>query len=374
MKTIERVCCISCGSNLTTLKSIERFPIYMGVTDEEAHKDIFADLTFAKCSRCNCVQLKNLIPLDILYKEAHTNSVGKTWLHHHASFAEFINKRAQGNVIEVGGAHLHLAKNLEKNDNIKSITVYDSNLFCYGNKETEKIKLREEFFNKENVSVKPDAVIHSHVIEHLYDPFKELKDMSDLIDDGSFMFISSPIIDEMMKDGFTNAMNFEHSYGVTKNLLHKMLRHCNLRIVEQSDFNKYCVFICAVKDSKDLQEDYNPVENESYYHKFINYHDTELKRIKSSLEKEEKAFIFGAHIFTQFLLKYGLDENKFVCVLDNDERKIGKRLYGTNLKVCSPKVLKNYESPIVLLKAAQYTNEIKCDIIENINSDTRFIL
>ena len=43
MKTIERVCCISCGSNLTTLKSIERFPIYMGVTDEEAQKDIFVD-------------------------------------------------------------------------------------------------------------------------------------------------------------------------------------------------------------------------------------------------------------------------------------------------------------------------------------------
>ena len=187
------------------------------------------------------------------------------------------------------------------------------------------------------------------------------------------MFISSPVIDAMMKDGFTNAMNFEHSYGVTKNLLYKMLSHCNLRIVEQIDFNKYCVFICAVKDSNNTEKDYDLFESESYYHEFIRYHDIELKRIKDSLKKEEKAFVFGAHIFTQFLLKYGLDENKFVCVLDNDERKIGKRLYGTNLKVCSPKVLKNYESPIVLLKAAQYTNEIKCDII-NINPDTRVIL
>jgi len=222
----------------------------MGVTNESTQEDIFADLTFAKCSSCNCIQLKNLIPLDILYKEGHVNSVGKTWLIHHESFASFINKHAQGDVIEVGGAHLHLAKNLEKNDNIKSITVYDTNLSCYGNKESKKIKLREEFFNRKNVLKKPDAVIHSHVIEHLYDPFKELKDMSDLLDDGSFMFISSPVIDEMMKDGFTNAMNFEHSYGVTKNLLYKMLNHCGLRVVEQNDFSKYCVFICAIKDSK----------------------------------------------------------------------------------------------------------------------------
>ena len=90
MKTIKRVNCVACGSSLKTLKSVDRFPIYMGVTDQPIEEDIFSDLTFAKCSKCNCVQLKNLIPLEILYKVAHTNSVGKTWLLHHNSFANFI--------------------------------------------------------------------------------------------------------------------------------------------------------------------------------------------------------------------------------------------------------------------------------------------
>lgn len=373
MKTIERTCCISCGSNLTFLKSIDRFPIFMGTTEEPQEKDIFADLVFMKCSSCNCIQLKNLIPLDILYEKAHANSVGKTWLLHHASFADFINNYISGNVIEIGGAKLHLAKHLEKNDKINSITVYDTNLLCYGNKETEKIKLREEFFNKDSVLSKPDAIIHSHVIEHLYNPFKELKEMSELLEDGSYMFISSPVIDEMMNDGFTNAMNFEHTYGVTKNLLHKMLCSCGLRIIEQSDFNKYCVFICAIKDSN-VEEEHFSVENESYYHNFINYHDTEIEKIKDSLQKGEKTFIFGAHIFTQFLLKYGLDEEDFICVLDNDAKKQGQRLYGTTLMVESPKILKDIENPTVVLKAGQYTEEIKEDILNNINENTRFIL
>ena len=37
-------------------------------------------------------------------------------------------------------------------------------------------------------------------------------------------------------------------------------------------------------------------------------------------------------------------------------------------------ILKDLDSPLVVLKAGQYTQEIKNDIIKNINSSTRFIL
>ena len=40
----------------------------------------------------------------------------------------------------------------------------------------------------------------------------------------------------------------------------------------------------------------------------------------------------------------------------------------------APKILKDIESPLVVLKAAMYTEEIKKDILENINPNTRFIL
>jgi len=59
--------------------------------------------------------------------------------------------------------------------------------------------------------------------------------------------------------------------------------------------------------------------------------------------------------------------------LDNSSLKQEKRLYGTNLTVKSPKILKNYKKPTVILRAGLYNDEIKKDIIENINSDTKFI-
>ena len=50
-------------------------------------------------------------------------------------------------------------------------------------------------------------------------------------------------------------------------------------------------------------------------------------------------FLYGAHIFSQYLLAFGLNQNKIEGILDNSQLKIGKRLYGTNLKVFDPKII-----------------------------------
>jgi len=99
-----------------------------------------------------------------------------------------------------------------------------------------------------------------------------------------------------------------------------------------------------------------------------------LREILDLDYSKKNTFIFGAHIFTQYLIKFGLDEKLFSNILDNDSRKIEERLYGTDLIVKSPKILKDIENPILVLKAAQYNEEIMKDILENINPNTKFIL
>jgi len=48
-------------------------------------------------------------------------------------------------------------------------------------------------------------------------------------------------------------------------------------------------------------------------------------------------------------------------------------LYGTDLIVESPKILKDDMNPLVILKAGVYNNEIKNDILNNINKNTVII-
>jgi hypothetical protein len=77
-------------------------------------------------------------------------------------------------------------------------------------------------------------------------------------------------------------------------------------------------------------------------------------------------------VFAQYLIEMGLGTERIICLLDNDVKKQGKRLCGTKLKVNLPNVLIGVNAPIVILKAGVYNNEIKKDILENINESTVF--
>ena len=110
--------------------------------------------------------------------------------------------------------------------------------------------------------------------------------------------------------------------------------------------------ICLITDSEHTDPIYD-------------YHKQLVNDINKQLTKP--AYLFGAHVFGQFMLGFGLDKDKIICILDNDPKKQGKRLYGTDLIVNSPKILKGEDSPIVILRAGTFTAEIEKDILENIN-------
>ena len=87
----------------------------------------------------------------------------------------------------------------------------------------------------------------------------------------------------------------------------------------------------------------------------------------------QNVYLFGAHIFSQMLIFNGLDISLIKNILDNDKKKHNQYLYGTKIKVVGPKNLRKVDKPIIILRAAQYSNEIKKDILKNINYKTRFI-
>jgi hypothetical protein len=86
----------------------------------------------------------------------------------------------------------------------------------------------------------------------------------------------------------------------------------------------------------------------------------------------EKVFLFGGHVASQYLISYGLNIECIESILDNDPKKQGRRLYGTNLKVRSPQVLRNMGKVNVILRQGVFNKEIKKDIITKINKNVVF--
>jgi hypothetical protein len=139
----------------------------------------------------------------------------------------------------------------------------------------------------------------------------------------------------------------------------------------------HSIFYAATRDSNVKLVNLPPDlyrKNKKLYLDYVQYHQSlicELNRIIQSLTAP--VYLFGAHVFAQYLIAFGLDTSKIVCLLDNDLKKQGRRLYGTNLKVHSPACLSGVEQPCVILKAGVYNEEIKEDILSNINSNVKFL-
>jgi len=375
MKLIRRKKCIMCDGKNENFYSFKDFPIYMGTTNQPIEEDKFEDMNFSRCLKCGCVQITDLIPLDILYAQVHANVIGKTWKRHHEEFSKFAQKFCKGNIVEVGGSNLVVANHISKLKSVNKITVYDNDFVPNNKILNAKVFLKKEFFNSSVSEKNIDVVMHTHLIEHLYDPLREIKDMAAVLNEGGFFIFAMPVIDKMLKDNFTNAMNFEHTYLLDKKMVKNILHFSGLEIVDQKDFSPYASFFAAKKSKNANIIKHSYTNHFDIFNNFCNHHLKEVENIKNQINADKNnTFIFGAHIFTQYLFGFGLNSDLFCNILDNDPKKQNNRLYGTNLYVKSPRILKDIESPLVVLKAAMYTEEIKKDILENINPNTRFIL
>ena len=68
----------------------------------------------------------------------------------------------------------------------------------------------------------------------------------------------------------------------------------------------------------------------------------------------------------------GLNISNIKYILDNDPEKQEKYLYGTNFQVKSPKILKNFRKPTIIIRVGVYRDEIIEGILK-INSNSIFI-
>ena len=360
------------------LGGLKNFPIYMGCVNHSQDDDIYADMLWHISPNNGLLQLKELIPLEILYPENHSGAVGSIWMEHHKAFAEFIKHYHPKSVLEIGGAHGLLSKLYMDNSKEVDWTIIEPNPIP---SEDIKAKFIKGFFDDKFVmEEKVDAVVHSHVFEHVYNPNTFIEHISNFLDDGQHLLFTLPNMREMLTRKYTNCINFEHTIFLTEPYIEFLLSKHGFKILEREYYlDDHSIFYACVRDTNISPISIQPEQyeqNKKIYLDFVDYHYDLIKDINnkiSELDINQKVFLFGAHVFAQYLIAFGLNTSNIECLLDNDLNKQGKRLYGTNLQVASPKILVDTLNPVVILKAGAYNNEIKKDILDNINKSTIFI-
>jgi len=369
---VDRSNSVITGNAMEVIHTLKDFPVFFGCVDSPIENDLVADMTWGIDPKSGAIQLTRLVPLEILYQEQHVDGTGPTWEKYYDDFADYVVKNGAKKVLEIGGGSGQLAyRSTQIDDNIRW-TVVEPNPRI---NETEQIRVIPGFFESTlEINDEIDTVVFSQVMEHAYDPKGFVSHIATFLPIGGRVIFAYPQIKSWIDRKFTNALNFEHTILID-DFVEYIFSEQGLKIENKDIYRDHSIFYVAVKDGNKVATNSFPNKYEEYkalYSSFVSYHESLVRELNEKIENsKEPVYLFGAHIFATYLFGCGLTK-KISGILDNSMLKQGRRLYGTNFIVSSPKILKGLGRVNLILKAGVYNEEIKKDITENINSQVVF--
>lgn len=350
--------------NLEHLYELKNFPVFIGCTDQGFGGDLYADMSWDICIDSGMIQLRKLLPRDIVYSGYHSEAVGSLWVEHHKAFVKFISDFHPQNVLEIGGSNGNLAKNYIKNSDIDSWTIIEPNPSV--NSEG-KIKILKAFFDQNTViKEKVDTIVLSHVLEHIYEPNLFFQNIYEHLKIGQHLIFSIPNLNLYLQKKFSNSINYEHTYFLTEYFCEYLLMKHGFELIKKRNFGEHSIFFASRKIEKaysaELVNHYE--NNRMMYLDMISYYIQETNKLNSLINAfKGSIYLFGAHIFSQFLIYLGLNTERITNIIDNSDLKTNKRLYGTKLYVMKPNIVTSNKRVAVILKAGQYQEEVKSQLL-----------
>jgi len=341
------------------------------MTAEGQEHDLLMDLQYCICKKCGMIQVESIPSEEELYNGEHSRGIGRTWQNHYREFSHFISKFEPEHIFEIGGGagHIEVSFNEGKEAPLEWV-ILDPNPNPV--KECRAVYING-FFDKDYVLDKKfDTIVFSHLLEHIYEPDAFLKHINRDMPIGTKLIFSVPNMQRMLENKQTNTLNFEHSFFLAETYIDFLLAKNGFAVVKKEEYLEHSLFYAAVSTGKNIEARSGTghyERNKKLFSGFIDDYKEFAVSVDSFMRDNPDIpiYLFGAHLFSQFLIRFGIDENRIKAILDNDIAKQGKRLQGTSLFCLSPGVLAAEGKAALILRAGTYQDEIKEDILKNIN-------
>jgi hypothetical protein len=195
---------------------------------------------------------------------------------------------------------------------------------------------------------KNEAVVMSHVFEHLFNPKKFVKNMDEC--EVQSIYISIPNMEYMINSNSLVVLHNEHTFYINKHLIVWIFSQNNYQLLNYYEFKNHSLFLhfkrnIEVPKKKLLKDNHissrliqtlNPVFN---------------------ITIKENSFVCPAGLYGQLLMYYFKD-SKILGFLDNDKTKQNLRVYGTPYVVFPFDELMKHNNLTIYLMAGLYNSEI----------------
>mgnify|MGYP003113909910 FL=1 len=362
--------------DLELLHHIPKMPIKCSIAQPHSKKknDIYSDLNVYIDKKTGMIQINPLIELELLYGTQHNDSTGSTWMRHHESFRNFIAEYNPKKVLELGAGSGILSKLFLSAEKDCTWTALDCNLDLLKDR-TDIRTIQSSVDDTMQLTEEYDMVVHSHFLEHLYNPASILRTLSREMPLGSKHLFSIPNFRLWLGKKFSNTIFFEHTFYLDEIFTKHLLERNGFKLEKQIYFEEHSIFYSCENtktySSKPLENRYD--ELKQVYLEYVKYIDSFVSKVNDlTRENNNEVFLFGAHIFSQVLLASGLTSDNIRAILDNSDIKIGNRLYGSEYLIEHPSIISDSKAPVVILCAGAYQKEIR-DQLTRINPLVRIL-
>ena len=221
------------NDNIEKLYTFNKFPVFMGCTEDTKDNDKFSDMNWWIGKESGFIQLDPILELDIVYQSSHgSGKIGNTWINHHKSFAKFLKIFEPEAIFEIGGAHGTLASIYKEYKNIPW-TILDPNPEVE-DKSVDTIRGYFDYEFAKNINFSFDTIVHSHVFEHVYNPTEFVEILSECLKKDQNLIFSIPNLYSMLQNKYTNALNFEHTTFLTEPYIDFLLNKYDFKLIKKT--------------------------------------------------------------------------------------------------------------------------------------------
>ncbi len=379
-------CRLCDNHNLKLILDLGQMPLAGGfIKKEDISKEKKFALQLFFCEECGLVQVGEIIPQEILFKDyRYTSSTTKTLSDHFRDYAkeiseEFLNKNSF--VVEIGsndGVLLDPLRSLginaigvEPASNIASIAI------------SKGLSVLNNFFNIETAKEivkkygRADAILANNVLAHIDNMNEIIRGVKILLNEKGVLIFEVQYFLELVKSLQYDFIYHEHmSYYTIKPLLKFFKKH-GMKIfdIKNIPIHGGSIRVYITRESNNLYPLSNSVEEflEKEYkmgiHTFaglsdfsqkVMEHRNKLYETLIKLKSEGKTISgYGASGRSVILTNYcNIGKNIFEYIVDSSPERYGRLMPGTHVDIMEAEHFRNNKTDVMVLLAWTYKDEI----------------
>lgn len=374
--------CRNCKKNKFNLISkIGDQPISSIFLEKKIYVKNFS-LNLYECTKCKLIQLSKIPGLKDMYgpKYGYKTSISGLMIDHLKKKFNRIGElkilKKNGNILDIGSNDGTFLNFFKKKDNIK-LTGIDPSAVAFLKSYDKKIKIINDFFNKESIKNyfinKKFSVITSFAMFYdVEDPNAFCKNIHKLLDKNGIWVLEFSYFPLLLKNLTYDQICHEHVMYYTLNTFNEIIKKNSLKIIDFSlnEINGGSIEVICTKKNSSLkvktQKLLNTISKEKKidkkdYDKFNLRIQTSKKNLQLFLSNIKKTEIigYGASTKGNVILNYcGISNKNIPYICDANPTKLGKFTPGSHISIISKKKMRRINPKYLLILIWSFRSEV----------------